>query len=72
MPQFVRYCHKKEVLKMKKKKSGGGKNKFPIIADMLGVWEEYAEDDESSDVLGSYTGNPQDDELYPEQDADDL
>lgn len=57
---------------MKKKKAGGGKNKFPIIADMLGVWEEYAEDDESSDVLGSYTGNPQDDELYPEQDADDL
>lgn len=58
---------------MKKKKPlNGGKNRFPIIADMLGVWEEYAEDDESSDVLGSYTGNPQDDELYPEQDADDL
>ena len=68
-----RYCiNGKEVLKMKKKKSADSKKRFPIIADMLGVWEEYAEDDESADVLGSYTGNPQDDELYPEQDADDL
>ena len=57
---------------MKRKKNINGKNKnFPIIADMLGVWEEYAEDDESSDTLGSYTGNPRDDD-YPEQDADDL
>ena len=57
-------------MKRRKKKSDGGQ-KFPIVADMLGVWEEFADDDDISDVLGSYTGNPQDDK-YPEQDADDL
>ncbi len=46
------------------------KKKFPIVADMLGVWEEIADND-TDDVLGSYTGNPVDGD-YPEQDADDL
>lgn len=55
----------------RKKNKDSSKNKFPIVADMLGVWEEYADESEPSDILGSYTGNPQDDN-YPEQDADDL
>ncbi|MCQ2471182.1 MAG: hypothetical protein MJ147_04000 [Clostridia bacterium] len=58
-------------MKRKKQKNDVKKN-FPIVADMLGVWEEYADEDDAVDVLGSYTGNPQDDDLYPEQDADDL
>ncbi len=58
---------------MKRKKSKDSNiKKFPVVADMLGVWEEYAGDEESADVLGSYTGNPQDGDIYPEQDADDL
>ena len=57
-------------MKRKKSKQSHGKN-FPVIADMLGVWEEIADEDDISDVLGSYTGNPNDDP-YPEQDADDL
>ncbi len=58
---------------MKRKFSKDRKNKnYPIIADMLDVWEEYTDDDEPSDILGSYTGNPKDDDFYPEQDADDL
>lgn len=57
-------------MKRKKQKESNKKN-FPIVADMLGVWEEFADEEEVNDILGSYTGNPQDD-LYPEQDADDL
>lgn len=58
---------------MKRKKTKDGKiRKFPVVADMLGVWEEYAGEDDTGDVLGSYTGNPQDGDMYPEQDADDL
>lgn len=58
---------------MKRKIPKDKKNKnFPIVADMLGVWEEYADENDTDDVLGSYTGNPVDDDLYPEQDADDL
>lgn len=56
----------------RKKPKDSGKNKFPIVADMLGVWEEYADESEPGDILGSYTGNPQDGEYPPEQDADDL
>lgn len=58
---------------MRRKAQEDGKNKkFPIIADMLGVWEEYADEEELYDTRGSYTGNPQGDDPYPEQDADDL
>ncbi|MCI5591572.1 MAG: hypothetical protein SPI54_04465 [Oscillospiraceae bacterium] len=57
---------------MKRKKSKDDERKvFPIVADMMGVWEEIAEEDDVSDILGSYTGNPYRD-FYPEQDADDL
>ena len=57
-------------LKRKKKKDDERKV-FPIVADMLGVWEETASEDDISDYLGSYTGNPYDD-IMPVQDADDL
>lgn len=57
---------------MKRKKTKDNERKvFPIVADMMGVWEEIAEEDDVSDILGSYTGNPYRD-FYPEQDADDL
>ncbi|MCL2107429.1 MAG: hypothetical protein FWH26_10300 [Oscillospiraceae bacterium] len=38
-------------------------------------WEtaaEFSTGDEGFDILGSYTGTPYDDDLMPEQDADDL
>lgn len=58
---------------MKRKKDfSKNKNQFPVVADILGVWEEApVQDDIASDVLGSYTGNAEDGE-YPQQDADDL
>lgn len=59
-------------IRLEKKKSKDDERKvFPIVADMMGVWEEIAEEDDVSDILGSYTGNPYRD-FYPEQDADDL
>ena len=58
---------------MKRKKDfSKRKNQFPVVADVLGVWEENtAQEDITSDVLGSYTGTGLDSD-YPEQDADDL
>ena len=57
---------------MKRKKSKDDERKvFPIVADMMGVWEEIAEEDDVSDILGSYTGNPSE-TVRPQQDADDL
>ena len=55
----------------RKKKKDDERKVFPIVADMLGVWEETASEDDISDYLGSYTGNPHDD-IMPVQDADDL
>ena len=57
---------------MKRKKSKDDERKvFPIVADMMGVWEEIAEEDDVSDILGSYTGNSTE-TVKPQQDADDL
>lgn len=57
---------------MKKKKYKDSERKvFPIVADITGVWQETAEEEDISDYLGSYTGNPYDDDM-PVQDADDL
>lgn len=39
--------------------------------DIIKAFRAEGRDDITSDVLGSYTGNPSDD-LMPEQDADDL
>ena len=55
----------------RKKKKDDERKVFPIVADMLGVWEETASEDDISDYLGSYTGNPYDD-IMPVQDADVL
>ena len=55
----------------RKKKKDDERKVFPIVADMLGVGEETASEDDISDYLGSYTGNPYDD-IMPIQDADDL
>jgi len=53
---------------MKNKK----KNKLqsPLVESIIDDWKN-ASDDGISDVLGSYTGNPEEDE-QPIQDADDL
>lgn len=57
---------------MKKKKYKDNERKtFPIVADITGVWSETAQQEDISDYLGSYTGNPLDGD-YPVQDADDL
>jgi len=60
-----------------RKKDKGHKNK-PIVEEMVSLWETSNEFD-PMDVLGSYTGTPNydrgyetDDDLVPEQDADDL
>ena len=53
----------------RKKKKDDERKVFPIVADMLGVWEETASEDDISDYLGSYTGNPYDD-IMPVQDAE--
>ncbi len=58
-------------MKKKKKFNSIQRETFPIVADMLGVWHETAGENDVSDYLGSYTGNPYDDD-YPVQDADDL
>ena len=50
----------------KKKKS----NLSPLVRSIISDWET-ASDDDISDVLGSYTGNPSEGD-YPQQDADDL
>lgn len=42
----------------------------PLVQSIIDDWET-ASDEDISDVLGSYTGNPSDDD-YPQQDADDL
>lgn len=42
----------------------------PLVQSIVDDWET-ASDDDISDVLGSYTGNPSEDD-YPVQDADDL
>ena len=42
----------------------------PLVQSIVNDWET-ASDDDISDVLGSYTGNPSEDD-YPQQDADDL
>ncbi len=57
---------------MKKKKYKDSERRiFPIVADITGVWQETAGENDISDYLGSYTGNPHDDDI-PVQDADDL
>lgn len=42
----------------------------PLVQSIVNDWETASEDD-ISDVLGSYTGNPSETD-YPVQDADDL
>lgn len=42
----------------------------PLVQSIISDWEA-ASDDDISDVLGSYTGNPSETD-YPQQDADDL
>lgn len=42
----------------------------PLVQSIVNDWETASEDD-ISDVLGSYTGNPSEGD-YPVQDADDL
>lgn len=42
----------------------------PLVQSIINDWET-ASDDDISDVLGSYTGNPSETD-YPQQDADDL
>ena len=42
----------------------------PLVRSIINDWEAASEDD-VSDVLGSYTGNPSEVD-YPQQDADDL
>lgn len=37
--------------------------------DIARTWQE---DKNNSDVLGSYTGNPEEPNMRPQQDADDL
>lgn len=44
--------------------------KSPLVESIISDWQN-ASDDGLSDVLGSYTGNPEIDE-QPIQDADDL
>ncbi len=58
-------------MKKKKKFDHTERETFPIVADMTGVWQKTAGENDISDYLGSYTGNPVDDD-YPIQDADDL
>lgn len=57
-----------------KKNSANRKKKklklSPLVQSIVDDWETASEDD-ISDVLGSYTGNPSEDD-YPQQDADDL
>lgn len=55
----------------KKKYKDSERRIFPIVADITGVWQETAGENDISDYLGSYTGNPHDDDI-PVQDADDL
>lgn len=59
------------ILLKKKKYNDNERKVFPIVADMLNVWEEMSEENNPADVLGSYTGTTADDNR-PEQDADDL
>lgn len=57
----------------KNKKSKNQKKKAklsPLVQSIVNDWET-ASDDDISDVLGSYTGNPSEGD-YPQQDADDL
>ncbi|MBR3835821.1 MAG: hypothetical protein IKJ69_03425 [Clostridia bacterium] len=54
----------------KNKKNKNEKKKIklsPLVESIIADWETASE----SDVLGSYTGNPEEDEM-PVQDADDL
>lgn len=53
-----------------KKKSKRRARLSPLVQSIISDWET-ASDEDISDVLGSYTGNPSDDD-YPQQDADDL
>ena len=53
-----------------KKKSKRRAKLSPLVQSIISDWET-ASDEDISDVLGSYTGNPADDD-YPQQDADDL
>lgn len=55
----------------KKKQAKKNKPKIsPLVQSIIDDWET-ASDDDISDVLGSYTGNPAEGD-YPQQDADDL
>lgn len=53
-----------------KKKSKQRAKISPLVQSIINDWET-ASDDDISDVLGSYTGNPSETD-YPQQDADDL
>ena len=60
---------------MDKKKNSAERRKkkaklSPLVQSIVDDWET-ASDDDISDVLGSYTGNPSEGD-YPQQDADDL
>ena len=53
---------------MEKQKKDKKKPKLsPLVVAIIADWETASE----SDVLGSYTGNPEEDDM-PVQDADDL
>lgn len=55
----------------KKQKNKSKKQKLsPLVQSIVNDWETAGEQD-ASDVLGSYTGNPSEVD-YPQQDADDL
>ena len=54
----------------KNKKSKRRAKLSPLVQSIINDWET-ASDEDISDVLGSYTGNPPDGD-YPQQDADDL
>lgn len=57
--------------KSKSNKNHKKKGKLsPLVQSIVNDWET-ASDDDISDVLGSYTGNPTEGD-YPQQDADDL
>ena len=58
--------------KDEKKPSKKAVNKLSELgAEMAEIWNGY-NDTTNYDVLGSYTGNPEDSNTRPEQDSDDL
>lgn len=59
--------HGGEIVEKKNKNEKKKPKLSPLVEAIIADWETASE----SDVLGSYTGNPEKDEM-PVQDADDL